>query len=155
LDSFRSKLALLGGEGRKAEPSAARAEIRKAYAEIKAAREERQVSWRQIADLLASEGIPCSADKVRALYHAEARLQGEPKKRRRAKPKAARQNSGAPELAAPPAAVAASVTVSGNPYAEHDRRRQEEAERRRQAEERRKRRADWNPFVPGSDGGTE
>lgn len=154
--SFRAKLALIGGQGRKAEPSAARAEIRRAFADIKAAR-ERAVTWQQITDLLTAEGLPgLTADKVRALYHAERRIQGERVKRRRRKPTQVREISVPSEKAEPASAVISRpANGSGNPYAELDQRLADEASRREKAEARRKRREMWNPLVPGADEGAE
>lgn len=86
-DAFRAGLAAAAPAPNRQAPSAARIRVRDAFAAIAAAR-SRGVSWRQIADLMAADGVraadgaPLTEGAVKALFHVERYARGGRRKRR-------------------------------------------------------------------------
>lgn len=87
-DEFTAKLASIIPAGRGVLASDIRLRISEKFAEIEAAR-DRGVSWQQIADLMAADGVRGLDGKaptqstVRALFHAERYARGGKRKKRR------------------------------------------------------------------------
>jgi hypothetical protein len=86
LDRLRARLAAAEPTHRGQEPSAARVRIREAFEDIAAAR-DRGLSWQQVTDALAAEGMRAADGgaltwrKVKALFHVERYARGGKRKR--------------------------------------------------------------------------